>query len=334
MDLVTSPRLEGKLMAEPNKKDAVKGDAVKGEPETSSQGSRTRSPAYPGINLETAIKRAREVHEQDKMNIVPLAIAVKRWGFKEKSSGGLVTVAALKSFGLIKDSGSGKDRKIQLTEDARRILLDARQDSQDRDMLIKQAALNPKIHNLLWKKWGLELPSDETLKHALTFDYFFNENSVTDFIKEYKDTILFAKLIESDTIKDKEKVKIGDNVQWESQGANQFNEPKRVIRLSDDGAYAFIEDSNTGIPVDQLSIADVSEKDRGNGATGGKFTPPKHLLQKPGMNNEVFTLDEGEVTLQWPQKMSLESYEDFKAWLELIAKKAKRSADKKAPPTD
>jgi len=48
----------------------------------------------------------------------------------------------------------------------------------------------------------------------------------------------------------------------------------------------------------------------------------------PGMNNEVFTLMEGEVTLQWPANMSPESYEDFKEWLNLIAKKAGRTVDK------
>ena len=162
--------------------------------------ARTRSPAYPGINLETAIKRALELYAQDRMNAVPIAIAVKRWGFKEKSSGGLVAIAALKSFGLIKDSGSGKDRKLQLTEEARRILLDQREESPERVAAIKQAALRPKIHTALWNKWGANVPPDDSFSHELIFERAFNENSVRDFIKEYKDTIRFAKLTESDTL--------------------------------------------------------------------------------------------------------------------------------------
>ena len=43
------------------------------------------------------------------------------------------------------------------------------------------------------------------------------------------------------------------------------------------------------------------------------------------MNNDVFTLDEGEVILQWPSRMSQESYDNFKEWLELITRKAKRA---------
>lgn len=47
-----------------------------------------------------------------------------------------------------------------------------------------------------------------------------------------------------------------------------------------------------------------------------------------GMNSDTFTLDEGQVVLQWPAKMSPESYDDFKAWLDVMAKRIKRSAEK------
>lgn len=301
-----------------------------------SQGARMRSPAYPGINLETAIKRAGEIYAQEKMNAVPIAIAVRRWGFKEKSSGGLITVAALKSFGLTRDSGSGKDRKIQLTDDARRILLDTRADSKEREQLIKQVAMNPKIHSTLWKKWGLELPSDDTLRHTLIFDFSFNENSVGDFIKEYKDTIRFAKLADSDMLsnssKDLKKIQIGDYVEWEAGGVLQF-ESKRVTSLSEEGDFAFVEGSSTGLPLNELRKvpSPLDEDQRGHEA---KLPPFKRVQLRPGMNNEIFTLEEGEVVLQWPSKMSKESYEDFKGWLDLIAKKVKRTTEKKESTDD
>ena len=43
------------------------------------------------------------------------------------------------------------------------------------------------------------------------------------------------------------------------------------------------------------------------------------------MNQEVFAMESGEVTLQWPAKMTAEEYEDFKAWLKLIERKASRA---------
>ena len=47
-------------------------------------------------------------------------------------------------------------------------------------------------------------------------------------------------------------IKIGDEVQWESQGADQFESPKKVTAISEDGKFAFVERSNTGIPIEQL----------------------------------------------------------------------------------
>ena len=49
------------------------------------------------------------------------------------------------------------------------------------------------------------------------------------------------------------------------------------------------------------------------------------------MNSDTFSLDEGQVILQWPAKMSPESYEDFKSWLDSVSRKAKRAADKYDP---
>jgi len=161
---------------------------------------RLRSPAYPGIDLEAAIKRAQEFYDRERRNSANAEIAVLHRGYKPTSGGGFVVIAALKAFGLISDSGSGKGRKIQLTDLALRILLDRRPDSAERAEAIKQAALMPKIHASLWNKYREDIPSDENLRHELVFERKFNENSVGDFIKEFRDTIKFAKLSNSDTV--------------------------------------------------------------------------------------------------------------------------------------
>jgi hypothetical protein len=72
-------------------------------------------------------------------------------------------------------------------------------------------------------------------------------------------------------------------------------------------------------------VPSKDDKQHSHEARHTTSTPPQ---QKPGMNNEVFALAEGEVTLQWPTNMSPESYEDFKEWLNLLAKKIKRTVDK------
>src|SRR5205807_1285223 len=82
-----------------------------------------------------------------------------------------------------------------------------------------------------------------------------------DFIAQYRDTITFAKLVSSGKMNGDgapeakgPKVALGDFVQWTSQGADVFAEPRRVTGLSDDGQYAFFENQKSGVPVDQLTV--------------------------------------------------------------------------------
>src|SRR3546814_1569196 len=63
----------------------------------------------------------------------------KDWGISAKSSSTDRTVAAIQSFGLIEDSGSGENRKIKLSELGARILADARPGV--RESLLAEAAL-------------------------------------------------------------------------------------------------------------------------------------------------------------------------------------------------
>lgn len=49
-------------------------------------------------------------------------------------------------------------------------------------------------------------------------------------------------------------MKIGDYIQWHCNGADQFDTPKRVRDLSDCGGFVFVEDSQTGLPLDQVTV--------------------------------------------------------------------------------
>jgi len=302
---------------------------------------RQRSPAYPYINLETALKRAKEFYENEARNAVNIKVAVKHWGYEEKSSGGLQTAATLISFGLLKDEGIGDKRKLQLTQIALRILLDTRPDSKERGIAIKEAALAPKVHQEIWKKWGSALPSDSSLKYTLTVEWVppFNDNAVVGFIKEYKDTIAFAKLSEADELsastlyagEENERVqeqhlyvpKIGDYVQWEPGGILQFQEPKCINRLSADGKFVFVEGNPAGLPVDE-----ITEQTRPEPAI-----PPavrNHITSnqtsgKANMREDVFSLSEGTVTFQWPVPLSDDSIQDLKDWFKILERKISRS---------
>lgn len=306
--------------------------------QTTEQKKRTRSPAYPDINLETAIARAKEFYDKEQRNAANVNVAVKHWGFVEGSSNGAQTIAAMSSFGLLQDEGTGGKRKVRLTQNALRILLDTRPDSAERAQLIKQAALAPRIHNALWHKWGDRLPSDASLRHTLLLEWPtpFNENAVDGFIREYKDTIAFANLSESDMegseVQDKpgeEQAKgvyvpkVGDYVQWESLGVLRFTEPKRVRELSTDGKFAFVEGQYAGLPVGELiragtslSISNPSEP------SAGRISPPPKTV----MQEFVVPLSDGSrAVFQWPSSLSAEDVTDLKDSLKIVERKIARS---------
>jgi hypothetical protein len=64
---------------------------------------------------------------------------------------------------------------------------------------------------------------------------------------------------------------------------------------------------------------------RGDEPTPKQRDPLKPLVARPGMNQDTFTLDEGQVVLQWPSQISPASYQDLKDWLDLMARRLKRA---------
>ena len=159
-----------------------------------------RSPAYPFLGLESAIEKARQVYEKERTHHASVPVMAGHWGFKAKSSGGLQTAAALKQYGLLEESaGSGSERRVKLTELARQILLQPKASAGWLEA-VKKAALNPPLYGELFSKWGASLPSDENFRTHLVLDRNFNEAAVDGVISNYKDTIGFAKLAESDNL--------------------------------------------------------------------------------------------------------------------------------------
>jgi hypothetical protein len=307
---------------------------------------RMRSPEHPFINLEAALKRAKQFYDVAIRNAISINTAMRSWGYAVNSSGGLQTTAALISFGLLKDEGTGEKRKVQLTALALRILLDVRPDSSERADLLKQAALMPKIHKQLWDKWGAARPNDIEVRHVLTVEWEppFNEKSVDDFIEEYTETIRFANLDHADAApadhadqlqKGAESYtpKIGDYVQWEINKVLQLPEPLRVRSVAADGKFVMLGDSNTGVPVEQL-VPDQAP----TGAAATIVTPPVEFRpQAPAagkLQKDIFSLKEGEVVLFWPSPLSEDSLKDLKDWLAIVERKWTRSVPIKEIPAN
>jgi hypothetical protein len=168
--------------------------------ELQSRGTKDRSPNFPFISLERALERAGQLYEKEKRSATPFKVAAEHWRYSPTSSGALQTAAALKQYGLLVDEGSGKDRRVKLTEMALRILLDKREDSTEREHLKRQAALTPPIATEINQKYPEELPSDGTLHHFLVLDRGFNPDNAKNVVKVLKANEGFTHGAMADTI--------------------------------------------------------------------------------------------------------------------------------------
>ena len=85
---------------------------------------RFRSPPYPMFDLGKAIERATELHSKANAHAVGVQVLAEAWGMKSVDGKVWRTAASLIQYGLLQDSGTGKTRKFQITDAAKRIILD------------------------------------------------------------------------------------------------------------------------------------------------------------------------------------------------------------------
>lgn len=151
-----------------------------------------RSPNFPFVSLKKAVERAEALHTNHKKEAARLVAIAPSWGYGSKSSGLMQTVAALKQFGLVEDSGSGDDRKVQVSDLARRIIVDQRPGM--REEAIKEAAQKPRLIAEYVEKWVPDRPSDAHCISELELDRGFSAEAARAFLRIFDETVVFASL--------------------------------------------------------------------------------------------------------------------------------------------
>jgi hypothetical protein len=224
-----------------------------GKPEGAQKAPRHRSPNYPGISLKTAVEKITTWYKADGLVASPKDAAMKHMG----GDVGRV-ISALKSFGVINEA----DGRIKLAQ--RGIDIVARpQEDPKRKQALKDASLSPVIYNELVKQYAGGLPSDTTLQSELIAGRKFNPKFANSFIEDFKATLEFAGITPSAVVDltgegehvDVE-VKIGDYVQWESQGTLRLPEPRRVRAFAEDPQWVYLDGSETAVPKQELIVTD------------------------------------------------------------------------------
>lgn len=258
---------------------------------------RQRSPNYPSLDLKQAIDKARALFDADRRHAMPSNLAHERWGYKSESSAAQQCEAALKAYGLLDAHGTGKSRKLSVSEKAERIIRDA----PDRGALLKVAALGPKIHSELWEKYLHDgLPSDEIIRTYLLWEREsgqFNEEAIGDVIRRFRSSIGLAKLDSS----------------------------------------SMIEEEDEGDEEDGLDDVSGVTPDKGNGKQGDATLTRKTRSRRKEMidgdtREEVFVVPEGgDIVLQFPTAISQESFDDFKDWVQIAIRKIGRLVQEDPP---
>jgi hypothetical protein len=248
---------------------------------------RTRSPAYPFIDLKEAIVYAKQAYEEEDRHSFTPEVAATHWGYKATSSAVSQVISALKQFGLLVEEPGNSTRRLRFSPLGLDLMVLEDETAAQWPQLLKSAALNPKIHREIWEKYGGKLPSDQNLKMYLLREREvpFNKDQVDKFISQMRATIGFANLTESD------KMSPADDDAEAKQAVAQPGFAKQIVRMRDQQ----------------------------------KSPEQQRRPQMPsGTKEDVFNLGEGPVVLQYPETMSPESFEDFESWLKLVIRKAKR----------
>ena len=157
-----------------------------------------RSPSYPFISLRKAIDRAESLYSSHRREPTRLPALAQTWGYSPSSSGLQQPVAALKQYGLLEEEGSGPDRKVRISELARRILADLRPGA--REEAITEAATRPRLFAEYLPKWFPSRPSDAHCVSELHFDRGFNPAAAQLFLRVFDETVAFANLSADDTV--------------------------------------------------------------------------------------------------------------------------------------
>ncbi|TAH38517.1 MAG: hypothetical protein EYC70_03845 [Planctomycetota bacterium] len=149
-----------------------------------------RSPNYPRIALERAVELAEILWKHEQKRAAPLQVVLGWWGFEaEKLSGsGSAALSGMRKYGLLESEGN----KVRLTPLAHRICDPHPANPDDREKALKEAAMQPKIHQTIRQSWPDS--TDEVIEYHLRNDLGFNPGVVAEVVKLYRKAMAYAGL--------------------------------------------------------------------------------------------------------------------------------------------
>lgn len=225
-----------------------------------------RSPSYPSMALSDAVDAVRKIESEYVGSAVDREIAAKLIGYSSLSGPANKALAALASYGLVERAGKG----MMKVSGRARAILHPDSDEEKTDNL-RAAALEPRLFQDIKERFpDIKVPPEAGVINYLRREEF-NPSAVRPAAKAFLETMAFVETLgeseshvpdgddgaESESPDNEVEsggASIGDLIQWENQGVLQFETPRRVRWISDDGDWLAVEGSETGIPMSQAII--------------------------------------------------------------------------------
>lgn len=219
--------------------------------------TRARSPNFPAVTLGDAVERARAVFKEEGRNFAHEDTILAHWKYKPRSGGGWSVLAALKSYGLLTQDGVGNTRRYRVSDSALRLVMKiGNEHSAERQEVLKDAALKPRIHQELWNKYSGSLPSNQTLEYELVSNWGFTPGAAKEFVPRFRDTIAFAGLTPADRLTGDEEDNSGRSNEFSSDDpfatggtVIQPPSPPKVVKPSPGTFEKAKESETTVIPI-------------------------------------------------------------------------------------
>lgn len=292
-----------------------------------------RSPSYPSMSLSDAVEAVRKIESQYRSAPIDRTDGAKILGYSSLSGPANKALAALAHYGLVERAGKGE---MRVTNRARAILHPASQHEKIENL--RWAAIEPNLFRELQERFPDMTPREDGVVTYLNRQGF-NKSAIRPAAKAYLETLRFLQDagvteshgggVEPDASigagsNDVDEIyggaQVGDLVDYEVGGALANPEPLIVRAISSDGNWVFVDGSETGLEMGQVIVRHRASAD----ATVERPTLPlenKRDEMALGMRKAMFPLDEGDVTLIFPEGLSSDSLTDLGAYLEIFLKK-------------
>jgi len=223
-----------------------------------------QSPSYVHIPIEKALVRAKQWFDADRTNVIDRASAANHIGYSSLSGAADKMLGTLAQYGLAKSAGKGQ---VCMTPLAMDVFVP---DSEDgRRAALWEAGNSPPVFKMINDHFESP-PSESSLRNWL-IRANFQDRAILPIMKSYFRTMDYlerekaivsggpsaaenAKEQEPEATEVPGGANIGDSIQWERDGIFQLESPLRVRHVSSDGAWVFVEGSETGIPMQETIV--------------------------------------------------------------------------------